>query len=151
MAFFLRFPTLPAGFVSKLLFPLRKQRYYPMHSNYKANMRHLKILSIPHVFEIVETISPTISRPVLASSIPSTAGMKTVIVKVTTARSQPAAGALPSVGAAAHPKFNRPVLQVVLADEAKNAAQGEGVPTIPLFCPFPKPRGLALQRNVDKS
>lgn len=143
MAFFLRSPTLPAGFVSKLLFPLRKQRDYPTHSNYKANRRHLKVLSIPHVFEIAETIMPIISRSILASSVLSTVEIKTVIGKVTTAWSQPAAGAASSVGAGAHPNFSWPVLQVRWQTEQWTQLEG-GRPSSASFLSLPQTEGTGV-------
>lgn len=40
---------------------------YPMHSNCKANMRHLKIFSVSQVFTVIETTIPTIASPIPSS------------------------------------------------------------------------------------
>ena len=84
MSFFFTFPTLPEGFTPKFLFP--------MHSNHKANPRHLKIIPIPQlVFEMTEAISP----PSLAQLWPAQPSpledRETTIGTVTTAQGHPTA------------------------------------------------------------
>lgn len=80
-----------------------------MHTitNYKANMWHLKIFSIPQLFEIIEAIIPTISHPILASSILSILEGEIGTRNAVTAWSPPTAAALCLVGTGgAHPKTN---------------------------------------------
>lgn len=80
-----------------------------MHTttNYKANMWHLKIFSIPQLFEIIETIIPTIPHPILASSILSILEGEIGTRNAVTAWSPPPAAALCLVGTdGAHPKTN---------------------------------------------
>lgn len=55
---FLTLLTLPDGFILKFQKTLH---YYPMHNNYKANTRHLKIFSLLQVIKVIETVIPTIT------------------------------------------------------------------------------------------
>lgn len=106
-------------------------------TNYKANMWHLKIFSIPQLFEIIETIIPTISRPILASAILSILEGETGTRNAVTAWSPPAAAALCLVGTgggAIQKPTDRFFVRVGQMKQ-RNKAEGKGVPTSLSFPP----------------
>lgn len=83
---FLTLLTLPDGFILKFQKTLH---YYPMHNNYKANTRHLKIFSLLQVIKVIETVSPTITSSFWLANPFHSENDKSIGNVTTTARGHP--------------------------------------------------------------
>lgn len=146
MAFFLTFPTSPDGFISKACISTQKLYIITQCTVTAKQMWHLQILSIPQVSDIIKTIIPTISHPILASSVLSVVGMRD--------RDRKCYNCLASTSSRSPgPAGNRRTSTKQLAGPPcvwRTKLKG-GCSNMLSSFPLPRKRALVLQRNMDTS